>query len=134
MRALVTQWFLVGIGGALGSLGRYALQGRIQAALAGGFPWGTLAVNLIGSTLIGALAAFLETLPGAGAESRTRAFLALGILGGFTTFSSFSAESLALIRAGEWRPALAYVLASNALGILLAAAAFGTARFFLKPA
>lgn len=134
MRLLWTHCLLVGIGGALGSLGRYALQGRIQAAVAGGFPWGTLAVNLIGSALVGALAAFLETLPGAGAESRTRAFLAVGILGGFTTFSSFSAESLALLRAGEWKPALAYVLASNVLGILLAAGAFATARLFLKPA
>lgn len=134
MRLLWTHCLLVGIGGALGSLGRFALQGRIQAAMAGGFPWGTMAVNLIGSALIGALAAFLETLPGAGAESRTRAFLAIGILGGFTTFSSFSAESLALIRAGEWRSALIYILASNVLGILLAAAAFAAARLVFKPA
>lgn len=134
MRLHWTHFLLVGIGGGLGALGRFALQGRIQAAMASGFPWGTMAVNLIGSALIGALAAFLETLPGAGAESRTRAFLAVGILGGFTTFSSFSAESLALLRAGEWRSALIYVLASNVFGILLAAAAFAAARLVFKPA
>jgi fluoride exporter len=129
-----THWLLVGIGGALGSLGRFALQWRIQSAVAGYFPWGTLAVNLIGCALIGALAAFLETLPGSGAESRLRAFLAVGVLGGFTTFSSFSAESLALLRAGEWKSGLAYVLASNVLGILLAAGGFAAARFLLRPA
>jgi fluoride exporter len=134
MRLLLSHFFLVGIGGALGSLGRYALQARIQRTWAYGFPWGTLAVNLIGSACIGALAAYLETLPGAGAQSRTRAFLAVGILGGFTTFSTFSADSLALLRAGEWKPALAYVLASNVLGILLAAGAFAAARLLLKPA
>lgn len=134
MRLLWTHWLLVGIGGALGSLGRFALQGRVQAAMAGTFPWGTLAVNLIGSALIGVLAAFLATLPFSRTESLVRACLGVGVLGGFTTFSSFAGENVALLRAGEWRLALAYVLASNVLGILLAAGAFAAARLLLKPA
>src|SRR3989338_5851406 len=103
------QWLWVGIGGALGSLLRFFLQGRIQVAHGGAFPWGTLAVNLAGSAAIGALAALFAA---SGAPSRQlRLFLMVGILGGFTTFSSFSLENLELLRAGEGRLALFYVLA-----------------------
>lgn len=101
-------------------MARFWLQARIQAMLPGPFPLGTLAVNLAGSLCIGALAALFESLPPSPAAAQSRLFLFIGVLGGFTTFSSFSLENLALLRAGQWRLALLYILASNALGIGLA--------------
>jgi CrcB protein len=123
-------WFLVGAGGALGSLLRFFLQGQIQVAAGGRFPWGTLGVNLIGSAAIGALAAWLEktSLP----VQPLRAFLIVGILGGFTTFSSFALENLNLLRAGEGRLALLYLAASNVLGIGAAALCFFAAKAALR--
>jgi CrcB protein len=123
-------WFLVGLGGALGSLLRFFLQGQIQVAMGGRFPWGTLSVNLIGSAAIGALAALLEKAPVP--PQNLRAFAMVGVLGGFTTFSSFSLENLNLLRAGESRLALAYLAASNALGIGAAVICFFAARALLR--
>lgn len=92
--------FLVGLGGFLGSIGRYAASGGVQRLWpTAGFPFGTLAVNLVGCFLIGIL--------GAGADVRNlfnpdaRALLLIGLLGGFTTFSTFAYETLALSRDGE---------------------------------
>jgi CrcB protein len=126
-------WFWVAAGGALGSLLRFLLQGRLQAAFPGPFPAGTLAVNLAGSALIGCLGALFASSP-QGSGVTARAFLITGVLGGFTTFSSFSLENLNLIRAGEWRLALLYVLSSNALGILLALAGFWACRALMRAA
>jgi CrcB protein len=124
-------WFWVAAGGALGSLLRFLLQGRLQAAFPGPFPAGTLAVNLAGSALIGCFAAFFAS---SAQESgfAARAFLMTGMLGGFTTFSSFSLENLNLVRAGEWRLAVVYILSSNALGILMALAGFRVCRALMR--
>jgi fluoride exporter len=118
-------WLWIAIGGALGSVLRFFLQGRIQAAHPGTFPMGTLAVNLIGSALIGFLAGWFLSTP---VSQNLRLFLMVGILGGFTTFSSFSLENLNLIRDGYARTALAYILTSNVLGIGLAFGGFMLAR------
>lgn len=92
--------FLVGVGGFLGSIGRYAVSGGVQRLWpTAGFPYGTLTVNLVGCYLIGFL--------GAGADVRNlfspdaRALLLMGFLGGFTTFSTFAYETLALSRDGQ---------------------------------
>ena len=123
-------WFLVGVGGALGSLLRFFLQMRIQASHGGYFPVGTLAVNVIGSALIGLLAGWMESKGSGGSHpmhTQLRAFLMVGILGGFTTFSSFGLESVTLVRIGAAGMAVAYVLLTNVLGIGAAFGGFGAA-------
>jgi CrcB protein len=102
--------FLVMLGGAIGSAARYGV-GRLGVALLGpAFPWGTLAVNIIGGFLMGLLGAALVRV-GEEAE-QARLLLGVGVLGGFTTFSSFSIETFAMIERGDVLTALGYVLAS----------------------
>jgi fluoride exporter len=113
----------VAAGGALGSVGRYLLADACARALGRAFPWGTLAVNAIGSLLMGlALALALER--GLLAEP-WRAFAIAGALGGFTTFSAFAGESLILI--GQQRYALAGANALAHLALCGAAVVLGTA-------
>lgn len=124
------QWVYIAIGGALGSLLRYFLQGHIQKSLPGAFPMGTLGVNLLGSLVIGFLGAwFMASQPSTG---HLRLFLMVGVLGGFTTFSSFSLENLNLLRDGHGRLAVAYILTSNVLGIGLAFAGFFLAKALIR--
>lgn len=124
------QWVYIAIGGALGSVLRYFLQSRIQTYLPGLFPMGTLGVNLLGSLTIGFLGGWLAYAPvGTG---QMRLFLMVGVLGGFTTFSSFSLENLTLIRDGHARLAAAYILSSNVLGIGLAFAGYFLARTVIR--
>lgn len=117
----------VALGGALGSTGRYAV-GRVVARFADGtFPWSTLIVNVSGSLLIGLLAG-LATADGRPAVSAdARAFLLIGVLGGFTTFSSFSLETLELARQGEWAGAMLNVLVSVALCLVAVSIGFAGA-------
>jgi len=82
------------------------------------FPWGTLAVNVTGSALIGVLAALSDPDGRWLVSSELRQFLMIGICGGYTTFSSFSLQTLALARDGEWLPAAANVLLSVILCLL----------------
>ena len=111
-------WLWVFLGGGLGSVARLGV-GRASLALLGPvFPWGTLAVNVAGSFAIGVL---IVPLTGHGEASRL--FLVTGFLGGFTTFSAFSLDALALWQRGEASAALAYVAVSLALS--LAAVALG---------
>jgi CrcB protein len=99
------------LGGALGSGARY-LTGRTTLALFGpGWPWGTLAVNLIGGLAMGVLAGALSRFV---AGEAWRLFLGIGVLGGFTTFSSFSLDTVTLIERGALTSAAAYVLLSVA--------------------
>lgn len=102
--------FLVMLGGAIGSAARYGV-GRLGVALLGpAFPWGTLTVNIAGGLLMGLLGAGLMRF-GDEAE-QARLLLGVGVLGGFTTFSSFSLETFAMIERGDVLVALGYVLAS----------------------
>lgn len=97
--------FLVGAGGALGSVLRYLISALWVKGLDGGFPWRTLLVNLAGSI---ALAWLLRSGPLAVSE-QTRLFLGVGLLGGFTTYSTFNYEVVELIRHGHSGQAAAYV-------------------------
>ena len=110
---------LVGAGGFFGAAGRFLLNGWIGAH-AGRFPFGTLAVNVIGSLAIGFLAAALAgKVPAGGA---VRLLVVAGFLGAFTTFSAFSYESVQLWQAGRW-PALLTNVGLNVGGCLLATGA-----------
>lgn len=105
-------WLWVAAGGAAGSVLRYGLGGWIQALAGRAWPAGTLAVNVVGSLVIGFLYFWLASR-GALAE-RTTALLLVGLLGGFTTFSAFSLDTLSLWLDGHPGRALAYVAASVA--------------------
>jgi CrcB protein len=108
-------WLYVALGGALGSVARYAVALALRGPAAT-FPFATLAVNVLGSTLIGMLAALLPpdaTVP--------RVFLMAGVLGGFTTMSSFSLEVVVLLAQGRW-PVAALYLASSLLGCIFGCA------------
>ena len=113
---------LIALGGAVGSVSRYGLGLVVQKATHAGFPFGTLTVNALGSFLVGVLAkAFMHTQTHPG----LRAMLIVGFCGGFTTFSAFSLETVALVQGGEWPRAVAYVAASVVL--CLAGTAIGIA-------
>lgn len=103
---------------ALGSVARWALTGIVQRWATASFPWGTLVVNVTGSLVIGILAAVaLERVLVAPA---VRLFLIVGVLGGFTTFSAFSYETVAMLREGQWLPAVAYAGGSVVGGVAAA--------------
>lgn len=105
----------VALGGALGSVGRYVCAGLALRWFGPLFPWGTLFVNVVGSLAIGALAGLTAPDGRPLVTGDTRAFLIIGVLGGFTTFSSFSLDTLSLARQGAWLSAGTNVLASVAL-------------------
>jgi fluoride exporter len=111
----------VALGGALGSVARYACSGVAVRWLGAGFPWGTLFVNVAGSFAIGLLAALVTADGRPALGNDARAFLIVGVLGGFTTFSSFSLETLNLARAG----ALGAASANVALSVVLCLAGAG---------
>ncbi len=109
---------LVGIGGALGSISRYLLGTWIQSLSRSlDFPFGTLTVNLIGCFVIGFLSQLAESRGVFTSESR--AFVFIGILGGFTTFSSFGNDTINLFRDGESFNALMNIGANVIIGLLL---------------
>lgn len=116
MNAAGLTYLWVALGGALGSVGRYWLNGFVSERFAV-FPAGTLVVNILGSLVIGFVAAL--TLPEGRMSSESRAFVAqfvmIGVCGGFTTFSSFSLQTLHLLREREWLYAGGNVLLSVAL-------------------
>lgn len=117
MSAWWQQIVLVAAGGALGSVGRFLTSEWMTRLSGKGFPWGTLAVNLAGSLLAGLVFAWLAEREGAAAWLRL--LLVVGLLGGFTTWSSFALETLLLGRSGNTGAALAYVSASFVGGLLL---------------
>ena len=95
-------YLLVGLGGALGSMARFGLSGLVASQIGEIFPWGTLVINATGSFIIG----FFATLTGPDgrvfASTESRQFVMTGLCGGYTTFSSFSLQTLNLTREGEW--------------------------------
>jgi len=107
-------YLFVALGGSLGALFRYAVSGWIQQLAGGLFPWGTLFVNVLGSFLLGVL---YEVAMRAVVPPEWRLFWAVGVLGAFTTFSTFSYETLGMLREGATLPALLYGLGSPVLGV-----------------
>jgi CrcB protein len=118
--------FYVAIGSALGGIGRYLLGGLVQRLVETTFPAGTLVVNVTGSFLLGAILRYAVETPTLTPE--VRAFLTIGFCGGYTTFSTFSYETLAMLRDGEWARSFAYVAASLLLSLLGTFFGFAVAR------
>ena len=110
-------FLLVGAGGAIGAMGRFGFASLIGRLWPMGFPLATLLINIIGSAgmgiFIGLMARWLPAW-----QSEARLFFAVGILGGFTTFSTFSLDVIVLIERGDWLQAGAYVLLSVVLCLI----------------
>jgi CrcB protein len=127
----VTRLVLVALGGALGSALRYLVATAALAWLGPAFPWGTLAVNLAGSFLIG-LVQQLAT-EGLLLGEDARLFLTAGVLGGLTTYSAFSYETVRLLETGAWWPAWLNVLLTTAACLTLCFLGLTTGRLLLAP-
>jgi CrcB protein len=115
----VASYFWIAIGSALGGMARYWCSGIAARLIGETFPWGTIIVNIVGSFIIG----FFATLTGPDgrvfADTLTRQFVMIGFCGGYTTFSSFSLQTLALLQDGEWLLASANI-ALSVIACLLA--------------
>ena len=121
---------MVGSGGFLGALARYLLGGLVQRGFPlAAFPYGTLAVNLLGCLAIGVLAGISESRQWLGPELRS--FVFIGVLGGFTTFSAFGFETIALMRDAEYLPAIANVALHVTVGLSLVWLGFTVATWRL---
>jgi len=116
----------IALGSALGGVFRYLAGLAIHAWVARTFPWSTLVVNVLGSAVIGLLWTSLAARGESG--ELLRAFIFIGLLGGFTTFSSFSLETLLLIEQQAYGRAAVYVLASASLCLAGAWAGLSVAR------
>ena len=111
---MVQDWALVAFGGALGAVLRFAVMEQMGSATS---PWGTLTVNLVGSVALGALSAALAL----SVVSEGQALLfGTGLLGAFTTMSTFSMDTVRLAQEGAWSSTVGYVVATAVFGPLLA--------------
>ena len=120
---------LVALGGALGGVGRFWLSGFVARRFGESFPWGTLAVNATGATAIGAVAAIaLDPASHAVLRLPLWLMLAVGVLGSYTTVSSFALQTLALARAGERWGALANIALSVTLCLPAATLGYSVAN------
>ena len=123
------QILFIALGGSLGAVARYAISTYIYQSVNEVFPWGTLVVNLSGSFIIGAFAEIFET---AMIPSEWRSLVTIGFIGAYTTFSTYSLETLSLLREGELWLATMNVLASNILGIVFVGLGIYSSRIIFK--
>ena len=108
--------FAVAAGGALGAVARHLMAHQVALLSGHGFPWGTLFVNVLGSFLLGGL---IEILAITWSPSEAlRGFLVVGVLGAFTTFSTFSMDAFLLYERGQWMAAALYTTASVVLSFV----------------
>ena len=121
--------FYLMLGGAVGTAFRYIISGIAYRQFGETFPWGTFAVNMIGSFLIGFLWALFEQ---SHLSSTLRTLIFMGILGGFTTFSTYTLESFNLFRDGEIKLAMLNIIISNFLGIIVVFLGFVCARVLME--
>lgn len=117
---------LVGLGGFAGAIARYLVDGAIADRTGGGFPWGTFAINVSGSFLVGLL--FALTAERAILPADVRGPLMIGFLGAYTTFSTWMLESWGLIERGSYLPALANLGGSVVVGLVAVAAGLAVGR------
>ena len=122
-------YVLIFLGGGLGSVLRFAVYQLARWSLPSGYPWGTLAVNVIGGLAAGAIASWLLARSAGGADSMSL-FWVTGLLGGFTTFSAFSLDAVLLWQRGEPTSALLYAIASVLLAVGGVVAGMSAVRAF----
>lgn len=122
-------FWAIAAGAAVGGVSRYYLASSLQQRFGAAFPWGTLVVNVTGSLLLGFLIRYALATPAISVE--VRALLTTGFCGGYTTFSTFSFETAALIEEGQYERAGAYVLGSVVLSLLATICGFILARELL---
>ena len=122
-------FWAIAAGAAVGGVSRYYLASSLQQRFGVAFPWGTLVVNVTGSLLLGFLIRYALATPAISVE--LRALLTTGFCGGYTTFSTFSFETAALIEEGQYERAGAYVLGSVVLSLLATFCGFILARELL---
>jgi CrcB protein len=110
---LLPNLLAIAVGGALGALSRYGLVHLVAGFVGRGFPWGTLLVNVVGSLIMGLL--FVVVVQNEAVRREWEAVLTVGFVGAFTTFSTFSLETLLMLQAGRALAAMAYVAGSVVL-------------------
>jgi CrcB protein len=119
----------VALGGALGALARYGISGWVYGRMGENFPWGTLVVNLLGCLALGLVIRWLQV---SAVSPEVRPFLTIGVLGAFTTFSTFSYETVALLQEGQWLRAGLYMGGSVVLGLIAMVAGVALATAFAR--
>jgi CrcB protein len=122
-------WIFVTVGGGAGALARYWLSEWVTTAFAGAFPLGTLVVNVAGSLLVGFGMQTMEAVP---VSAEVSTMVTIGFLAAFTTFSTFSYETVTLFRDGDWTRASLYTGLSVALGLVAVFIGIGAASALLK--
>ena len=129
----MSTYFWVALGGALGSVARYWMTNAVAALTGPHFPWGTILINVLGSFVIG-LFAYLATPVGRVPVSfDMRAFVLVGICGGYTTFSAFSLQTLELARNGHWLEVAGNIVLSVVLCLAAVWAGYALARLGANP-
>ena len=123
-------YLLVAVGGALGSVARYGTGVLVGTVWRQSFPLGTMLINIVGSLAMGLLVGYLARTTPAW-QNDARLFVAVGVLGGFTTFSSFSLDTISMIERGETAQAILYVVVSVGAGL---AALLGALALMRLPA
>jgi len=125
----MSQIVAIALGGALGSVGRFLFAGWVGRVLGINFPWGTLAVNVVGGLVMGLLVGVMAQAWSV--SPAIRAFLTVGVLGGFTTFSAFSLETVLLFQRGDTLAALGYIASSVVLSVGAVWCGLRLIRFFV---
>ena len=110
-------YLLVGAGGALGAMARYGVYSMTGHFWPSPFPYATLLVNVLGSLAMGIFVGYLAKVLPVG-QNEFRLFVAVGLLGGFTTFSAFSLDAIALIERGQWGHSIIYALLSVLISVV----------------
>lgn len=123
------QVLLIAVGGSLGAVARYGLSSFVYHTTSETFPWGTLVVNLTGSFVIGVVIELFDT---AIIPTEWRSFITIGFLGAYTTFSTYTLETVNLLRDGELRLATFNIVASNLVGIIFVVLGIYSSRLLLK--
>jgi fluoride exporter len=123
------QLFLIALGGGLGTISRYWVSNKLQLLLNQLFPCGTLFVNLSGSFMIGFLFYLFELIP---ADQNIKSFLFIGFLGAYTTFSTYSLETIRLFQDGQLKMGLSNMLLNNILGLLMLVGGLLSARLIFQ--
>lgn len=120
----------VALGGAVGAVARYGLSGFVYQRFSDAFPWGTVTVNVVGSLVLGFAVVYFENSL---ASPELRKAVTIGLLGSFTTFSTFAYESVALLQDGEWGRAGGYVLGSVVLASFAVVVGLTVASVLIRP-